>query len=130
MRKGIRQSSFSSEKTQLLPNREDPLNLHKTKNNTNPPTHEQQVSKEVIRRPEESNGHLPVYRVTKTKFEKGNMRYSDNSPLKSKEKAFRMSPYRQQEFEAYNFAHLNPLEPFERQKKGRSYFHKRKEDKK
>lgn len=58
------------------------------------------------------------------------MRYSENSPLKLREKGVLSSPYRQQEFEAYNFGHLSPLDPFEHRRKGRCYFYKRREERK
>ena len=69
---------------------------------------------------------MPVNRVTRTKFEKSILRFSENSPLRIKDK--QLSPYRHQEYEAYNFAHPNPLYPSEHRKKGRSYLYRRKEE--
>lgn len=94
LRKGIRQSSYI-EKTQPKAGREDEPNPYRPKNNTNPPTHEQQVSKELIRKSDDSQGRIPAYRVTRTKFEKNPLRYFEYSPLKSREKV-QLSPYKQE----------------------------------
>jgi hypothetical protein len=125
LRKGVRQSSFV-EKTQPKAGREDQSNPYRAKNITNPSTHDQQLSKELVRKPEDWQARIPAYRVTKTRFDKNPPRYFDYSPLKSRERS-QLSPYKQ-EFEAYNFAHLQPAESFDRRKKGRSYFYKRNDD--
>lgn len=120
MRQGTRQSSSSSHNNNLKDSGQEQSHLKPG---------EQQGSRERMKRSDEIQGHLPVYRVTRTKFEKNNLRYSENSPLKLREKGLLLSPYRQQEYEAYNFGHINPPEPFEHPKKGRSYFYKRGEGK-
>jgi hypothetical protein len=106
-----RQSSFSREKTQILERREGNWNRAKSKNPTNPSSCEKQISREILPNQEEAKLPLSVHRVTNAKFLKNQLSYSENSPLKSKER-YQMSPYRQQEFEAYNFGYLGPLEHF------------------
>ncbi len=65
MRQGTGQSSSSSHNNNLKQSREEQQSYFKAKHIG---SGEQRGSRELMRRSDEMQGHVPVYRVTKAKF--------------------------------------------------------------
>lgn len=105
MIKGQRQSSYFKEKSQYLSSNERLSTRARYKNPTNPSYQESQISRDVLNRSEETSQYPSEKLEARSKFQKNLMRYTDESPLKTKAK---LLPYR--EYEAYNFGHILPNE--------------------